>query len=340
MSDENLVFRQQEFEAMTNVFMKSASEALSFILKSPVVMDAPRIEYMPLSTVEYAILEPVVYVKACLTSNVAGDILLIFRQRDVQMFLNELMGVDDLPEPDFEFDEVATSAANEIMNQMLHDTFKKLAAYLENTMDTSDCKTIVQENAETPVQLMGEAQDCPVTVINFNMLIKDMVESECMLILSPLAEESLETELKAREERISQKHLDIVQPQIGENQEIILGGGLKVSGTTQKSTGNPSENDIYGGDPMAYHGNIDLIMDVPLNVSVEIGKTRRKLKDILGFNNGTVIELEKQADAPADIIVNGQLIARGEVLVVDDNFGIRVTEIINTKNFIGNGDVN
>lgn len=225
MSDENLVFRQQEFEAMTNVFMKSASEALSFILKSPVVMDAPRIEYMPLSTVEYAILEPVVYVKACLTSNVAGDILLIFRQRDVQMFLNELMGVDDLPEPDFEFDEVATSAANEIMNQMLHDTFKKLAAYLENTMDTSDCKTIVQENAETPVQLMGEAQDCPVTVINFNMLIKDMVESECMLILSPLAEESLETELKAREERISQKHLDIVQPQIGENQEIILGGG-------------------------------------------------------------------------------------------------------------------
>lgn len=91
---------------------------------------------------------------------------------------------------------------------------------------------------------------------------------------------------------------------------------------------------------MAYHGNIDLIMDVPLNVSVEIGKTRRKLKDILGFNNGTVIELEKQADAPADIIVNGQLIARGEVLVVDDNFGIRVTEIINTKNFIGNGDVN
>ena len=85
------------------------------------------------------------------------------------------------------------------------------------------------------------------------------------------------------------------------------------------------------------NGNLSLIMDVPLNVSVEIGKTRRRLKDVLNFSNGTVVELDKQSDAPVDIIVNGQLIARGEVVVID-NFGVRISEIVNTRSIIGNGE--
>jgi len=81
-------------------------------------------------------------------------------------------------------------------------------------------------------------------------------------------------------------------------------------------------------------GNMDLIMNVSLNVSVEIGKTRKKIKDILDYAQGTVIELEKQAGAPVDIIVNGQLIARGDVVVIDDNFGVRITEILGTKDLL------
>lgn len=72
-------------------------------------------------------------------------------------------------------------------------------------------------------------------------------------------------------------------------------------------------------------------MNVPLNVSVEIGSTKRKIKDIMEFGQGTVIELDKQAGAPVDIVVNGQLIARGDVVVIDDNFAVRVTEILGTK---------
>lgn len=78
-------------------------------------------------------------------------------------------------------------------------------------------------------------------------------------------------------------------------------------------------------------GNIGLLMNVPLNVSVEIGSTKRKIKDIMEFGQGTVIELDKQAGAPVDIVVNGQLIARGDVVVIDDNFAVRVTEILGTK---------
>ena len=72
-------------------------------------------------------------------------------------------------------------------------------------------------------------------------------------------------------------------------------------------------------------------MDVPLQISVEIGSTKKKIKDILEFSQGTIIELERQAGAPVDVMVNGNLIAKGDVVVVDDNFAIRITEIINNN---------
>ncbi len=93
------------------------------------------------------------------------------------------------------------------------------------------------------------------------------------------------------------------------------------------------QTQMFSGTP-AQGSNLGLIMNVPLNVSVEIGKTRRKIKEIMDFSQGTVIELEKQAGAPVDIVVNGQLIARGDVVVIDDNFGVRVTEIVGTKELI------
>ena len=77
--------------------------------------------------------------------------------------------------------------------------------------------------------------------------------------------------------------------------------------------------------------NMGMLMNVPLDVSVEIGKTRRPIKEIADFGQGTVIELEKQAGAPVDIIVNGQLLAHGDVVVIGDNFGVRITEIVGTK---------
>ncbi len=77
--------------------------------------------------------------------------------------------------------------------------------------------------------------------------------------------------------------------------------------------------------------NLRLLMGVPLNITVEIGSTSKKVKEILEFTQGTIIELERQAGAPVDIIVNGHLIAKGDVVVIDDNFAVRITEIIRSK---------
>ena len=74
--------------------------------------------------------------------------------------------------------------------------------------------------------------------------------------------------------------------------------------------------------------NLDIVMDIPLEVSVELGRKRMSIRDILDLGSGSIVELDKVAGEPVDLLVNGRLVARGEVVVIEDNFGVRITEII------------
>lgn len=74
--------------------------------------------------------------------------------------------------------------------------------------------------------------------------------------------------------------------------------------------------------------NLDLLMNVPLQVTAELGKSKMMVRDILKLGVGSVVELDRLAGGPVDLLVNNKLIARGEVVAIDDNFGVRVTELI------------
>lgn len=76
------------------------------------------------------------------------------------------------------------------------------------------------------------------------------------------------------------------------------------------------------------HSNIDLLLDVPLPITVELGRTSMTIRDILDLGPGSVVELDRVAGEPVDILVNGKLVARGEVVVIDENFGVRVVDIV------------
>lgn len=78
-------------------------------------------------------------------------------------------------------------------------------------------------------------------------------------------------------------------------------------------------------------GNLSLLMDVPLKMTVELGRTTRLVKEILALAPGSVLELDKLAGEAVDILVNQKLIAKGEVVVIDENFGVRITEIVNPE---------
>ena len=83
-----------------------------------------------------------------------------------------------------------------------------------------------------------------------------------------------------------------------------------------------------GGDGVESRTNQEMLMKVPLEISVEIGRTKKLVKDILEFTQGSLVVLDKMAGEQADLYVNGQCIAKGDIVVVEDNFGIRITEIV------------
>jgi flagellar motor switch protein FliN/FliY len=87
------------------------------------------------------------------------------------------------------------------------------------------------------------------------------------------------------------------------------------------------ENFQNGLGALASNENIDLILDVPLEVTVELGRTKKSISEILDFAPGTIIELDRIAGEPIDVLVNGKFVAKGEVVVIEESFGIRVTEI-------------
>ncbi len=74
--------------------------------------------------------------------------------------------------------------------------------------------------------------------------------------------------------------------------------------------------------------NIDIVLDIPVTLSMELGRTRMSIRDLLQLKSGSVVELQKMADEPLDILVNGTLVAKGEAVVVDDRFGVRLTDVI------------
>lgn len=88
----------------------------------------------------------------------------------------------------------------------------------------------------------------------------------------------------------------------------------------------------------AEEGNLDLIMSVPLQVSVEIGRTKKQVKEILTLSQGSLVVLDKLAGEQVDVFVNGQHVAKGDVVVIDDNFGVRITEIIKNPALILQGE--
>ena len=91
----------------------------------------------------------------------------------------------------------------------------------------------------------------------------------------------------------------------------------------------------FDSSPKVYpKENMDILMDVSLEVSVELGRTSRKIKDILEFGPGSIIELNRLVGEPVDVLVNGKFVAAGEVVVIDENFGVRITDIINPENRI------
>lgn len=385
-NDENIEFSSYEIDAVgeiLNISMGSAATAVSELLNAKVWITTPKVNVVKVGDLNYDNLEPAICVKIVYVEGITGLNMMVLKQNDVQLILNQLLGNPLVIDPDFQFDELNISAVSEVMNQMMGASATALSDLLGMTVDISVPMPYIIESASFG-DLCEMDADETVVAVTFNLTVDGVMESEFMSVLSlPLAKtlsgKMIEKFSTAEEEEAAPAASapapaaspaaspaaaapasDPVAPPMQAAPQMPMGGEMPIMQQPmyqmppQGAYGYPNQYAAYGaypppapvnvqnaqlhqfdamdfGIPTDQKDNLKLLMGVPLEISVEIGTAKRKVKDILEFTQGTIIELERQAGAPVDIVVNGNLIARGDVVVIDDNFAVRITEIVKSK---------
>lgn len=336
-----------------NISMGSAATAVSNLLNAKVWITTPQIRIAQLKDIEFQALEPSIQVVINYIKGVHGSNTMILKQTDVQMMLNQLMGMPLVVTDDFVFDEMNISAVCEVMNQMMGSAATALSEFLDLPIDISTPVAKVKEGNDDPL-LEGFKPEDFVVAIQFNLTIDNVINSEFISVIGidlarTLASSMLkglegvpETEKPAAAPSPAPAPQPIPQPapqptpppvqqqyyqQPVYQQQVYQQPPIDVQNVKLHQFESFDSPTL----PAEQADNLQLLMGVPLDVSVEIGSARKKVKEILEFSQGTIIELDRQAGAPVDVIVNGHLIARGDVVVIDDNFAVRVTEIVRSR---------
>ncbi|MDR2559115.1 MAG: flagellar motor switch phosphatase FliY [Oscillospiraceae bacterium] len=358
-----------------NISMGNAATAASELLNAKVWITTPRVSVQKAAELRKESLEPAICVKIVYIKGISGTNMMILRQDDVQLILNQLMGQPLEVTPDFEFDELNISAVSEVMNQMMGSSATALSNFLGMHVDISVPTPYIMNEIKLS-EVHDYDTDEEVIAITFDITIEGVIKSEfvsvmsadlaqiiCDKMLSPEPEPEPEPKpapaaaaapppQQPAQQQAQQPMMPPQQPMMPPQQPMMM-----PQQPMMQQMGAPPG---YGAYPPPAYGypqpsvniqnaqlhqfevpnfnlqsdqgeNLQLLMGVPLQISVEIGTAKRKVKDILDFTQGTIIELERQAGAPVDVVVNGNLIARGDVVVIDDNFAVRITEILKSK---------
>jgi flagellar motor switch protein FliN/FliY len=379
-----------------NISMGSAATAVSNLLNAKVWITTPQIKILKYKELSYPDLEPSIHVRINYIKGVSGSNTMILKQSDVQLMLNQLMGLPLVVTDDFVFDELNISAVCEVMNQMMGSSATALSEFLGEAIDISTPIAKIKDSNEPLVFDSFDPEDY-VVAIHFNLTIDGVINSEFVSIIeidlaralaskmlqgidgSEEAQEAPPAPAQTVAQQTPPPPVAKQEPTSQPTQQPFQQPTMQQQPAQQPAYQQPMyqqpvyQQPIYE-QPMyqqpvyqqpvyqqpqpqpqqspinvqsiklqqfdnfdtpvlssEQQDNLKLLMSVPLTVSVEIGSAKKKVKEILEFNQGTVIELDRQAGAPVDVIVNGNLIAKGDVVVIDDNFAVRVTEIVKSK---------
>ena len=274
--------------------------------------------------------------------------VLVLKERDVKVITDLMMGGDGT-NTDVELSDLHLSAISEAMNQMMGSAATSMSTMIDEMVDISP-PTSIRVDFDDDAGLENVLKDMAGKLfaqVSFKMVIGDLIDSE-IIQLYPLPfarmlyekfkhtmtneEESAPAPQPAPQPMPQPMPQQAPQPAMMPQQPMPQMGAMPMNGMppqdlniqpAQFQNFMPTQN-LNGIAPE----NIDLIMDVPLEVTVELGRASKSIKEILDFSPGTVIELDKLAGEPIDVLVNGKFVAKGEVVVIEENFAIRVTEII------------
>ncbi len=337
-----------------NMCMGASATTLYELLSRRVSITTPRVNvYTSIDQIS-GYKKPYIAVEVSYTEGIYGKNIFLLKREDALLITDILIGGDGSLQSEG-LEEMYLSALSEVMNQMIGASSTSLSSILhvpinispptvkEIIMDEDDLGTII-DNSDAFIHIC------------FDMTIENLLASEIMQVIpysfGKLMAKDLINEESARVSSSSTPAAPAQQPapqpappQAAPVQKPAAPAPARAAQTapvreSQKVVDvKPLQYPSFDDDnaPMPHmreeepEGNLNLLMDVPLNVTVELGKSVKSIKEILGMRMGSIIVLDRLAGEMVDILVNGKLFAKGEVAVIDDNYGVRVTEIINKK---------
>lgn len=339
---------------VANISMGTAATTLFSLVNRKVDISTPVVSFATWDDVVSAYERPCVFIRIAYTVGLDGSNLLVLKENDVKVITDLMMGGDGTNTND-ELGELHLSAISEAMNQMMGSAATSLPSMLNKMIDISPPEADLIDLAETvdgrdiDQFLAGEF-----VKISFRMVIGDLVDSQIMQLYPFSFAREMCSSISKNMEQDAAESVSLSNNQssdTGAATQQAAAPGQEQTMTAQPMMGQPAMGQPMmapqpmmqqpvnvqpaqfqafapGAGPMMQPENIDLIMDVPLDVTVELGRTSKSIQEILDFSPGTIIELNKIAGEPIDVLVNGKYVAKGEVVVIEESFGVRITEII------------
>lgn len=340
-----------------NISMGSAATTMSTLLGHKVSITTPTVFVAPMNVIQQHYPLPYLVVEVAYTVGIDGNNVFAIQASDAAIIADLMMGGDGT-NPDTELNEIHMSAVGEAMNQMMGAVATSLSTMFNKKIDISPPKVnLVDFGKEDVVNELANNTD-PMVRVSFRMEVDGLIDSEIMQILTLKVAQNMVASLMGE---------DVDEPASAPPPPPPTTPASSTPPPQQRTVAPPPQQQAppppppqqgyappaygYGGSQMQPNvvtnmpvspaqftplsvepvqineANIGLILDVPLQVTVELGRTKKTIKEILDLSTGSIVELDKLAGEPVEIQVNGHFLAKGEVVVIDENFGVRITEI-------------
>lgn len=355
LSDE----KRDAIGELQNMMMGSAATAVSNFMNAKVWITTPKVSVAKAGNVKFDDLDPSICVRIEYVKGMHGASILVLKQSDVQLMVNQLMGMPPVVTDDFVFDEMNISAVCEIMNQMMGASATTLSEILNTPTDISTPQAIVIDTVDDILKINNIDKNQTVCAVSFDLTIDDLINSHFVTMLTidlanemgdkmlgsysanevptpppapaPAPKPASPPPAPAAPKPAATKRKPAASKPAPAEKKVISNNSsaaknMKVEEFNMRSFYDDDDEDSFISKEQ--FKNLRPLLDVPMEVSVRIGSTQRRIEEVSDFTKGTIIELDTMANEPVEIMVNGNLMARGEVVVVDDNFAVRITEIV------------
>lgn len=341
-----------------NISFGAAATSLSTLLQQRVDITTPEVTLISQEEAQNDFKRPYVFISVGFTEGLMGTNALAIELSDAKTVADLMLGGDGLNPPG-ELNELHLSAVGEAMNQMMGGAATAMSTMFGRVINISPPRVEIVDLSSSDPQVIGiEGWQAKVA---FHLQVGTLIDSTIMqLIPVPFARQMVSLLLGEAESMLASgstgepprdsapmveqaaqqlwqaQRMEAPEPAAHaapatERHNVMQLPPAKPVLQPQFAEFRPERENV-----VALPRNLALLYDVPLNVTVELGRARRAIRDILDLAPGSILELDKLAGEPVDILVNNKRIATGEVVVIDENFGVRVTDIVSQLDRVHN----